>query len=84
MLSIGWIAFFIPLSEATMITRLTVSLSTEEGVALSEMAHVDFRPPKDELRWLVRAEAERRGLFHRAGAAHDTEPAVVDAEHSGK
>lgn len=45
-----------------MLTRLTISLTPEEADALGRMVEADFRPPKEQLRWLLRQEAERRGL----------------------
>ena len=46
-----------------MIPRLTISLTPEEREALERMVEADFRPPKEQIRWLVREEARRRGLL---------------------
>jgi hypothetical protein len=46
-----------------MITRLTVSFTPEERQALQAMAETDIRPPKEQVRWLLRQEAKRRGLL---------------------
>jgi len=45
-----------------VLTRLTLSFTPDERAALQRIAEADFRPPKDELRWLLRQEAQRRGL----------------------
>jgi hypothetical protein len=49
--------------ERTMYTRMTVTFAEEERKALQAMAERDFRYPKEQLRYLLRAEAERRGLL---------------------
>lgn len=49
-----------------MILRLTISFTREEREALDRLARTDVRPAKDEVRALVRAEAERRGLWRPA------------------
>ena len=46
-----------------MLTRLTISFTPEEREALQAMAESDFRPPKDQLRYLLRQEARERGLL---------------------
>ena len=46
-----------------MLPRLTISFEPEEQLALQRMAEEDFRPPKDQLRWLLRQEAQKRGLL---------------------
>lgn len=54
-----------------MLRRLTISFTEEERNALQQMAEYDFRPPKDQMRWLLRQEAQKRGLL----LAHDTQEA---------
>lgn len=46
-----------------MIQRMTISFSPEERRALDELARTELRPVKDQVRLLVRQEAERRGLW---------------------
>ena len=46
-----------------MLKRLTISFTPEESRALQRMVETDFRPPKDQVRWLLRREAEKRGLL---------------------
>ena len=46
-----------------MIGRLTISFTTEEREALCAMAEEDCRPPKDQLRFLLRQEMKRRELL---------------------
>ena len=46
-----------------MIQRLTISLTAEEGEGLQKLAAQDFRPPKDEMRWVLREELRRRGFL---------------------
>jgi hypothetical protein len=53
-----------------MITRLTISFTPEERQVLQAMAETDTRPPKEQVRWLLRQEAERRGLLSSLEAQH--------------
>lgn len=46
-----------------MLARLTISLTPAESDALRRMVELDFRPPREQLRWLLRQEAQRRGLL---------------------
>jgi hypothetical protein len=46
-----------------MLSRLTISFTPDETKALRRLSEMDFRPPKDQVRWLVRQEAKRRGLW---------------------
>lgn len=43
--------------------RLTITLDQEEREALTRLAQADVRPPKEQLRFLLRSEAEKRGLW---------------------
>ena len=45
-----------------MYRRLTIILAPEERELLDRLAQADVRPVKEQLRWLVRQEATRRGL----------------------
>lgn len=43
--------------------RVTADLSESERNALEALCVGDYRPPSEQLRWLVVAEAKRRGLL---------------------
>ena len=60
-----------------MIQRLTISFTPDERKALQAMAEKDFRPPKDQLRWLLREEAQRRGLLPAKQEARPAQPGRV-------
>ena len=47
-----------------MFRRLTVTFTPAESIALDRLAQQDIRPVKDQVRALVRAEAERRCLWY--------------------
>jgi hypothetical protein len=51
-----------------MSTRLTITMTQEEREALARLAQADVRPVKEQLRYLLRSEAERRGLWPTAPA----------------
>lgn len=63
-----------------MLRRLTISFTEEERNALQQMAEYDFRPPKDQMRWLLRQEAQRRGLL----PTHDTQEAQTVQDSRNK
>ena len=44
-------------------TRVTIDLEQDVGVALVKMCEQDLRYPKQQLAWIVRQEAQRRGLL---------------------
>lgn len=46
-----------------MVSRLTLTLEPDLRDALQEMSDADFRPPKEQIRYLVVAEAMRRGIL---------------------
>ena len=46
-----------------MMARVTVCLEEHERTVLQQMSELDCRPPRDQIRFLVRAEASRRGLI---------------------
>lgn len=46
-----------------MVSRLTLTFEPELRDALQEMSEADYRPPKEQIRFLVIAEARRRGLI---------------------
>jgi len=45
------------------VSRITVSLGDDERAALGRMAAEDTRYPKQQIAWLIRQEAQRRGLL---------------------
>lgn len=46
-----------------MLKRLTITFEEGERTALQEMAREALRDPKTQVRFLVREEAQRRGLI---------------------
>jgi hypothetical protein len=46
-----------------MTLRVNIPLDAAESSALLHMAREECRHPRDQLRYLLRAEAERRGLI---------------------
>lgn len=46
-----------------MVTRINVPLSEAELTALVSMSDMDCRHPKEEILFLLRVEAQRRGLL---------------------
>jgi len=46
-----------------MTKRLTIDLTEDERQALVKLAEADLRPAQDQIRFLLRSEAERRGLW---------------------
>ncbi len=46
-----------------MMARVTVCLEEYEQAVLEQMSDLDCRPPRDQIRFLLREEASRRGLF---------------------
>ena len=47
--------------------RVTADLSESERNALDALCVGDYRPPSEQLRWLVVSEAKRRGLLTNEG-----------------
>lgn len=43
--------------------RITVPLSDKEREVLAQMATEALRDPRDQIRWILREEAERRGIW---------------------
>ncbi len=62
-----------------MLRRLTITFTQEEREALARLAQADVRPPKEQLRFLIRSEAEKRGLWPIAPA-----PRSAPAETAGR
>ncbi len=58
-----------------MYRRITIILAPEERELLDRLAQADVRPVKEQLRWLVRQEATRRGLCP-CEAAAQSQPEV--------
>jgi hypothetical protein len=48
---------------SNMLKRLTITFTEAERAALDRLAQQDTRPVKDQVRALVRAEAERRHVW---------------------
>ena len=46
-----------------MYQRLILTLSPAEQAALRRLSDEDMRPPREQLRYILRAEAERRHLW---------------------
>lgn len=46
-----------------MHNRLYLFLDAPVATALRKMSEADLRPPKDQIRFLILAEAQRRGLI---------------------
>jgi hypothetical protein len=46
-----------------MLTRLTISFSEEERRALEIISRIEFRPLREQIRYMVRVDLERRGLI---------------------
>lgn len=68
------------------VARISIVLDKSEMSVLTRMSESDCRPPREQLRFLLREEAVRRGLIiHSADTAaaigHDTESAEVEESH---
>ncbi len=61
-----------------MYARLTITLAEDERVALQRMAESDCRYPREQMRYLLRQEACKRGLLPKD---HQEKH---DEEHDGK
>jgi hypothetical protein len=61
-----------------MITRLRLSLNSQEYNALEQVALAELRDPVDQIRYIVRQELTRRGLLpqpHQPTSEERHEPA---------
>ena len=47
-----------------MMARVTICLEERERAALEQMSDLDCRPPRDQIRYLLREAASQRGLFN--------------------
>jgi hypothetical protein len=56
-----------------MNTRLTVPLDQAEREALHKAAQAEMRPLREQARWLIRQELERRGLLTHSITQHHQE-----------
>jgi len=54
-----------------MLRRLMITFTAAERVALDRLARQDTRPIKDQVRALIRAEAERRRVWCEDSACAD-------------
>ncbi len=61
-----------------MFTRMTIILKADEREALLAMAERDLRYPREQLRYLLREEACRRGLLS------NEQPAKHEEEQDGE
>jgi len=52
---------------------MTITLEPEEKQALQQMCAEDYRPPKDQLLYLLRLEAQKRGLWGKVFGANNEE-----------
>ena len=50
-------------AKGEKMTRITVPLSDEECRALAQMASQELRDPRAQIKWILREEAERRGIW---------------------
>jgi len=57
-----------------MLQRVVITLSKSEQAALERLAQADMRPPREQLRYLLRREAQARNCWHDAEVL-DTLPA---------
>lgn len=62
-------------------TRVTINLDQDIGAALVAMCEQDLRYPKQQIAWVLRREAERRGLVKNeaAGSFGEVPPAASQA-----
>lgn len=54
-------------------TRVNVPLDNRELTALVQMSEADCRHPREQLRYLLREEAYRRGLLPKEQPMHEEE-----------
>lgn len=54
-------------------TRITITIAAEERQALQTMARKEIRPLKDQIRYLLRQEAVKRGLLPQEEARYAAE-----------
>ncbi len=55
--------------------RITVQLTTEERGALLQIAELECRDPREQMRFLLRKEAQQRGLIAHVEPVSDEAPA---------
>ncbi len=69
-----------------MLERLTINLSQLERQALEKIATVELRDLRDQARFILRQEFERRGFLtvkHPFSVMHVDEPSMVEIKHGG-
>ena len=49
--------------DRVLLKRMTISFSAEERAALNYLSEESCRPPKEQLRWILREEYKRCGLW---------------------
>lgn len=63
-----------------MLTRITVYMTRQERDALSCIARDEMRDIREQVRWLLRLELERRGMLSQE---HTSEPIPTQALEPG-
>ena len=56
-----------------MLARMTITLAEDERNALQHMAEAECRYPREQLRYLLRREAQARGLLDPSAAHKESE-----------
>jgi len=68
--------------EGMMVTRLTVTLEQSEYSALLRVSESELRDPRDQIRFVLRQELERRGLLQAAERCMESQTGEgADDEH---
>ena len=67
-----------------MLKRLTITFTPDEREALDRLAQTDVRPVKEQVRFLLRAEAERRGLWPMTPRNCRVRGCAVDRQYNAK
>lgn len=65
-----------------MFARMVITLDSVEHAALIRIAAAEYREPQAQLRYLLRTEAERRGLAL-AETHHNTEAPALSLPQQG-
>lgn len=45
------------------LSKVTITITPEEKAALIDLAQAELRDPREQLRWLLKEAAERRGIL---------------------
>lgn len=57
-----------------MLQRLTINLSKPEQEALEKFAAMELRDMRDQVRFILRQDLERRGFLQPSNSPSDTQP----------